>query len=100
MKINDTNLPPPSSAEMAGAQQAQRSSQVGGNINGPAPGSLSSSTDAVSLSGLAQGVRAQAADSPERQAKVDQLSQTYASGSYKVDSQATAGAIIEDATKG
>jgi flagellar biosynthesis anti-sigma factor FlgM len=99
MKVSTTNLSPAGSAGAAGAQQTQRSSQVGGHANGPAAGSSSSSADAVNLSGLAHSVRAQAVDSPERQAKVEHLTKAYASGSYTVDSHATAGAIIEDGLK-
>jgi flagellar biosynthesis anti-sigma factor FlgM len=99
MKVTNTNVSPPGSAGTAGAQQTQRSSHVGGNTNGAASGSSSSSTDAVNLSGLAHSVRAQAVDSPERQNKVEQLTKAYASGSYTVDAHATAGAIVEDAIK-
>jgi anti-sigma28 factor (negative regulator of flagellin synthesis) len=49
---------------------------------------------------LVRSLRSLAADSPERQAKIEQLTRSYASGSYTVDAQATAEAIIRDATKG
>jgi anti-sigma28 factor (negative regulator of flagellin synthesis) len=49
---------------------------------------------------LVRSLRSLAGDSPERQGQIEQLARTYASGSYKVDSQATATAIINDATKG
>jgi anti-sigma28 factor (negative regulator of flagellin synthesis) len=44
-----------------------------------------------------QNLRSLAADSPERQNKIEQLTRSYASGSYQVDAHATAGAIISDA---
>ena len=36
-------------------------------------------------------------ESPERQAKLESLARSYASGSYKVDAEATASKIIDDA---
>lgn len=99
MKVNDPNLSSLSSAGTAGPQQTQRSPQASGNANGPSSNSSSASDD-VDLSGLVRNLRSLAADSPERQGKVDQLTRAYASGNYTVDPQATAGAIIDDATKG
>ena len=100
MKVNDSNLTPLGSAGTAGAQQTQRSTQVGGNANGTSSASSSSPSDDVNLSELVRSLRSLAADSPERQSKIEQLARTYASGNYAVDPQATAGAIIDDATKG
>ena len=59
----------------------------------------SGSSDDVHLSELVSSLRSLAADSPERQAKIEQLARAYASGAYAVDSQATAGAIIDDAIR-
>ena len=100
MKVNDPNLTPLGSAGTAGAQQTQRSTQVGGNANGTSSAGSSSSSDDVNLSELVRSLRSLAADSPERQSKIEQLTRAHASGTYKVDPQATAGAIIDDATKG
>jgi anti-sigma28 factor (negative regulator of flagellin synthesis) len=52
------------------------------------------------LSELVRSLRSLAADSPERQAKLEALTRTYASGSYTVDAPATASAIIDDSLKG
>jgi hypothetical protein len=38
-----------------------------------------------------------AADSPERQAKIQSLMRAYATGSLQVDADATASAMIDDA---
>jgi anti-sigma28 factor (negative regulator of flagellin synthesis) len=54
----------------------------------------------VNLSPLVRSLRSASSDSPERQSKVEQLARSYANGTYRVDAQATAGAIIDDATKG
>jgi flagellar biosynthesis anti-sigma factor FlgM len=51
------------------------------------------------LSDLAQTLQTLASDSPDRQAKIDQIARDYANGSYKVDAQALASKIIDDAVK-
>jgi flagellar biosynthesis anti-sigma factor FlgM len=102
MKINDPNLSPLGAAAMAGAQQAQRSAPAQGNASTGSTSSSSSSSSAsddVHLSELVRSLRSLAADSPERQTKIEQLARSYASGTYTVDAQATAGAMIDDATK-
>jgi flagellar biosynthesis anti-sigma factor FlgM len=99
MKVNDPNLSPPGSAATAGAAQTQRSTQTGGNTNGPSSAASAASSDNVNISDLGRSLRSLAADSPERQNKIEQLAQSYGSGTYSVDHQATAGAIIDDATK-
>lgn len=55
--------------------------------------------DSVHLLELVRSMRALAADSPERQARIEQFALDYASGAYKVDAQATASKIIDDAMK-
>jgi anti-sigma28 factor (negative regulator of flagellin synthesis) len=42
-------------------------------------------------------LRSLAADSPERQARLEQIARTYATGAYQVDTHATASKIIDDA---
>jgi anti-sigma28 factor (negative regulator of flagellin synthesis) len=49
------------------------------------------------LAELVRSLCALAADSPERQAKIQSLMLSYASGSLQVDAQATASAMIDDA---
>jgi anti-sigma28 factor (negative regulator of flagellin synthesis) len=45
-------------------------------------------------------LRSLAADSPERQARIEQLTRACISGAYAVDPEATAEAIIDDAVRG
>ena len=56
-----------------------------------------SMSDNVDLSELARSLRSLASDSPERQAKLEELARLYASGNYTVDAAATAAKIIDDA---
>lgn len=49
------------------------------------------------LAELVRSLCALAADSPERQAKIQSLMRAYATGSLQVDTEATAGAMIDDA---
>lgn len=53
--------------------------------------------DSIHLLELVRSMRSLAADSPERQARIEQLARDYASGAYEVDTQATASKIIDDA---
>ena len=101
MKVNDPNLSPAGasglgSAGIAGAKGASAPQRV--NTGSGTPGGAAPADD-VHLSELVRSLRSLAADSPERQAKIEGLARAYASGSYQVDSQATAAAIIGDATK-
>jgi flagellar biosynthesis anti-sigma factor FlgM len=56
-----------------------------------------SGNDDVHLSELVRSLRSLAADSPERQARIEQLARASANGTYKVDAHATADAVIQDA---
>lgn len=98
MKINDPNLTSLASIGTAATQAPPRSSQINADVN-PLSSSTSSSPDDVHLSELVRSLRSLASDSPERQNRIEQLARSYARGSYSVDAQATAGAIISDATK-
>lgn len=49
------------------------------------------------LAELVRNLCALAADSPERQAKIQGLMRAYVTGTLQVDAEATAGAIIDDA---
>ena len=98
MKVNDPNLSSLGAAGTARALQTGRPElPARGNANtGAAP---SGPSDDVHLSELVRSLRSLAADSPERQAKIEQLTRAYASGAYSVDAQATAAAIVNDAVK-
>jgi len=54
-------------------------------------------SDNVDLAELVRSLRSLASDSPERQAKLEELARLYASGNYTVDAAATAAKIIDDA---
>ncbi len=96
MKVNDSNIP--STGITSGSITTNRPGHVGHiGPNGPGTNSNSASTDDVHLSELVRSLRSLAADSPERQAKIEQLARSYADGSYKTDPSATASAIIKDA---
>jgi flagellar biosynthesis anti-sigma factor FlgM len=97
MKVNDTNLNSLSSTGTTGTQGPARTGQVSGSSSGQTPATGSSSDD-VHLSELVKSLRSLAAESPERQAKLESLARSYASGSYSVDPSATASKIIDDAT--
>ena len=49
------------------------------------------------LAELVRSLCALAADSPERQAKIEGLMRAYATGTLQVDAEATASAMIDDA---
>ena len=90
MKVNDPNLA--SLASTSGARtEAGKSTRVANlSQNGV-------SSDDVHLSELVRSLRSLAADSPERQARLEQIARSVANGTYKVDAKATASKIIDDA---
>lgn len=96
MKVNDPNL---ASLASAGATKAQESAAPGARpANQPGqPNHAPAAGDDVHLSELVRSLRSLAADSPERQARIEQIARAYASGSYQADTQATASKVIDDA---
>jgi flagellar biosynthesis anti-sigma factor FlgM len=96
MKVNDSNLNPLTSTGTSGTQETARTGQSS-RTGSSQTGGASSSNDDVHLSELVKSLRSLAAESPERQAKLESLARTYASGSYSVDAGATASKIIDDA---
>lgn len=105
MKVDNNNLSSLTPAETLGTQQTGRTGQTAGSSVTPAGGASSAdassvgatSGDDIHLSELVRSLRSLAADSPERQARIEQIARSYASGTYQVDPQATAGKIIDDA---
>jgi flagellar biosynthesis anti-sigma factor FlgM len=98
MKIDDPNL---SSLASTGASRTQDTGRTGQTTRTPdaaAAGGTASSDD-IHLSELVRSLRSLAADSPERQTRIEQIARAYASGTYKVDAAATASGIINDAVK-
>jgi hypothetical protein len=81
------------------------------NVNDPNRTSLGSSAAAgrspladpyagdFHLAELVRTLRSLVGDSPERQAKMEGLMRAYAAGDLQVDAEATAAAIIDDATR-
>jgi flagellar biosynthesis anti-sigma factor FlgM len=94
MKVNDsisTSLP---STGTSGTQETARTGQS--SSAGSTQTTATPSNDDVHLSELVKSLRSLAADSPERQAKLESLARSYASGSYTVDPGVTASKIIDD----
>ena len=83
MKVQNPNLSPLNATDQSGRKQTQR---TGSDTNG----------DDVHLSELVRSLRSLAADSPERQERIEQIARAYANGTYKVDAEATASKIIDD----
>src|SRR5207244_2254854 len=98
MKVNDPNLShagtPPTGA--AKPQETGRTAKSTGS-SGAAVQTALDSRDDVHLSELVRSLRSLAAESPERQARIESLARAYAQGSYHADPQATANGIISDA---
>ena len=98
MKINDPNLSSAASTGAARPQGLERT--VPGNRLGVVPAPGEGSGDNVHLSELVSSLRALASESPDRKAHLEQLARAYAQGNYKVDVEATAAGIVNDALAG
>ena len=83
MKVNNANLSPLNATNESGRNKTRR---IGSDGAG----------DDVHLSELVRSLRSLAADSPERQARLEQIARAYANGTYQVDEEATASKIIDD----
>jgi flagellar biosynthesis anti-sigma factor FlgM len=95
MKVNDPNL---SSLASTGALRTNETSRSGQTARPAEPSANSAApSDDIHLSELVRSLRSLAADSPERQARIEQIARAYADGTYKMDPQATAAKIIDDA---
>lgn len=89
MKIDDPKLasvatPPATGNRANGAERNKTSGSAG-------------SKDDVHLSELVRSLRALAVDSPERQARLEQLARSVADGSYQVDAHAAASKMVDEA---
>ena len=98
MKVDDPSQASQASQAALGtarSPETEKAGQAGRQANPqdkpPAP------ADDVHLSELVRSLRSLAADSPERQAKLEHIARSYAQGSYQVDAHATAANIIDDA---
>jgi negative regulator of flagellin synthesis FlgM len=100
MKVNDPNLSSLASTPQnaGGAGRSQQAERTGpGSSPGSTGAGSQASGDDIHLSELVQSLRSLAADSPERQARIEQIARSYANGTYKVDAEGTASKIIDDA---
>ena len=97
MKVNDPNLASLASTGSPKLKQTERTDAGARPQEAPAHGSVTG--DDVHLSELVRSLRSLAADSPERQAHLEQIARAYAEGNHKIDAQATAAKIIEDALR-
>lgn len=101
MKVNDPNqsylgAANPSTPSPAGAAKSQETERTTAGTGPAGASNTPVAGDDVHLSELVRSLRSLAADSPERQARLEQIARTYASGSYQVDAPATASKIIDD----
>jgi flagellar biosynthesis anti-sigma factor FlgM len=118
MNVNNSPIPPSGigdlyhKSDLAGSESTRESTNELGadGVNGARPAAkaaaaaagatgstgASAGNDDVHLSELVRTLRSLAADSPERQARIEQLARSYVSGNYHVDAQATADGIISD----
>ena len=95
MKVNDPNLASLASSQTTAAR-TQETDRAGQSSRSQGAGPATSGDD-VHLSELVRSLRSLAADSPERQARLEQIARSVAQGTYKADAKATASKIIDDA---
>jgi flagellar biosynthesis anti-sigma factor FlgM len=95
MRVNDPNL---TSVVANGTSRTHGAGRTGqnGRANGTSQSGSATSADDIHLSELVRSLRSMAADSPERQARIEQIARDYAGGTYKVDASATASKMIDD----
>jgi flagellar biosynthesis anti-sigma factor FlgM len=86
MKVHNANLSPLNTTDASGRNQGSRATSHAAG-------------DDIHLSELVRSLRSLAADSPERQERLEQIARDYANGTYRVDSRATAGKIVDDARR-
>ena len=98
MKVNDSIQTSLASTGTSGTQETARTGQSS-SAGSTQTAENATSNDDVHLSELVKNLRSLAADSPERQAKLESLARSYATGSYTVDAGATASKIIDDASE-
>jgi flagellar biosynthesis anti-sigma factor FlgM len=96
MKVNNPNLSSLASTTTSRTHETSRGGHTARPADAPATGNAPP-TDDIHLSELVRSLRSLAADSPERQARIEQIARAYADGTYRMDPQATAAKIIDDA---
>jgi flagellar biosynthesis anti-sigma factor FlgM len=85
MRVQNANLAPLDLNNTSGRKQTELSPSRAG--------------DDVHLSELVRSLRSLAADSPERQERIEKIARAYAQGAYEMDAESTAGKLVEDAIK-
>lgn len=97
MKINDPSLGALGTNGAGGAKGPERSQEITGRAQ---PNQVRERSkiekDGVELSALSQGLRATEAESPERQARIDQLRKDVAAGRYQPDAAEVSRKIVEE----
>jgi flagellar biosynthesis anti-sigma factor FlgM len=86
MKVHNANLSPLNTTDASGRNSGTRATSRG-------------AVDDIHLSELVRSLRSLAADSPERQERLEQIARDYANGSYEVNAEATAGKMVDDARR-
>jgi anti-sigma28 factor (negative regulator of flagellin synthesis) len=95
--VHDSSLSSLDAAQPPLTQSARQTGRTSGSGQATEPGGGAASSDDISLGELVKTLRSMAADSPETQSRLEQIAQNYAQGTYRVDAQATAAKIIDDA---
>lgn len=95
MRVQDSNL---NSVSISTRGTARTDAAQSGRTSNSSSHS-SYGQDHLSLSDLGSLVRTVSGDTPERTARVGQLSAAYKSGGYKVNSAAVAGSMVNDALR-
>jgi anti-sigma28 factor (negative regulator of flagellin synthesis) len=93
--MNDRNFSSGGSAAASRMQKTLRTGTAG--RSGDASTNGVSMGDDVHLPELVRSLRSLACDSPERQARLEELARVYATGNYTVDASAIAAKMIDDA---
>ncbi|MBM3812346.1 MAG: flagellar biosynthesis anti-sigma factor FlgM [Acidimicrobiia bacterium] len=99
MKIDHTNVggAGASASDSAALHRIQQAGQAG---SGPEKTQAGGAGDKIEISELGQRLRMLAVESPERAARLEQLSKLVESGRYEADSEGLSQRLIEDALGG
>ena len=96
MKVNDPNT---AGIGSAGLGQTQRLDEVAAKRQAETARTQANNEDRVQLSNLAGTLQELSAESPEREALVEQLAAEYREGRYKPDPRETSSALITETLK-
>jgi anti-sigma28 factor (negative regulator of flagellin synthesis) len=100
MRVDDSNLrgANPAGAENAGRAERAAGVDRAGRTHKPAePGDGAGGEDFVSLSSLAEKLQEMGIATPEREARLQELTRAVESGNYKVDSAELSRSLIQGA---